>query len=109
MKTAVIGSRKLNVDIGKYIPEETTTIISGGARGIDTLAIEYADMNNIPVTIFTPKYTDYGKSAPLVRNKLIVESADFIVAIWDGQSRGTLFTINYAKKLNKPIKVYMGR
>ncbi len=107
MKTAVIGSRNLNVDISKYIPEETTVIISGGARGIDTLASEYADMNNIPVIVFKPEYKEYGKGAPLVRNKLIVETADFIVAIWDGQSKGTLFTINYAKKLNKPIKIYM--
>ena len=107
MKTAVIGSRNLNVDISRYIPEETTVIISGGARGIDTLASEYADMYDIPIIVFTPEYREYGKAAPLVRNRLIVEEADFIVAIWDGRSKGTLFTINYAKKLNKPVKVYM--
>lgn len=106
MKTAIIGSRNLNVDISKYIPEETTIIISGGAKGIDTLASEYAYINNIPIIIFKPEYSKYGKFAPLARNKLIVEEADFIVAIWDGQSRGTLFTINYAKKLGKPIKIY---
>ena len=42
MKVAVIGSRGLTVmnDLGKYLPEGTTEIVSGGARGIDTCAKE---------------------------------------------------------------------
>ena len=45
MKVAVIGSRGLYVEIEAYLPKETTVIISGGAKGIDTLAEEYADKN----------------------------------------------------------------
>ena len=81
MKIAVIGSRNLRVDISKYIPAGTTEIISGGARGIDTLAEKYADENNIPKLIFKPEYEKYGKSAPLRRNKTIVEKSDIVVAI----------------------------
>ena len=37
MKAAVIGSRKSTVgDLGQYLPEETTEIVSGGARGSNT-------------------------------------------------------------------------
>lgn len=47
MKVAIVGSRNLDVDISKYIPEETTTIVTGGAKGIDCLAEEFADKNNL--------------------------------------------------------------
>ena len=51
MKAAVIGSRGLTVtDLGKYLPEGTTEIVSGGAKGIDTCAKEYVLANNIKLT-----------------------------------------------------------
>ena len=47
------------------------------------------------------------EKAPLIRNKEIVEIADYIISFWDGKSRGTKFTIDYAKKLNKKVKIYV--
>ena len=108
MKVAVIGSRDLiNVEISKYIPENTAEIISGGARGIDTLAEEWADENGISKIIIKPEYERYKRGAPLKRNKKIVELADVIIALWDGKSRGTKFTIDYAKNLKKEVKIYV--
>lgn len=106
MKLAVIGSRNCPpIDIEahlKYIPD---TIISGGARGADTYARLFAQKHNLKLIEFLPNYDTYGKGAPLVRNKLIVEACDCLIAFWDGKSRGTKFTLDYAKQLGKPIKI----
>jgi predicted Rossmann fold nucleotide-binding protein DprA/Smf involved in DNA uptake len=61
MKVAVIGSRNLTVDLSKYIPEGTTAIISGCARGIDTCAANYAKENGLELIEFLPDYTKYGR------------------------------------------------
>ena len=51
MRVVVIGSRGLSVDdFGLYLPDETTEIISGGARGVDTSAREYALSHGIRPT-----------------------------------------------------------
>ena len=107
MKVAVVGSRHLKLDIEKYIPRDVIMIISGGAKGIDALAEAYADENNIPKLIIKPEYEKYGKSAPLKRNKTIVDSSDMVIALWDGTSNGTKFTIDYAKKIGKIVEVYI--
>ena len=106
MKLAIVGSRGINnIDIGTYIQEVPTEIISGGAKGVDTLAAEYAIRNNIKLTEFFPDYKKYGRCAPIIRNSHIVESCDKIIAFWDGKSRGTLNSINLAKKLGKQLQV----
>lgn len=107
MKVAIIGSRDLEVNIEQYIPYGTTIIISGGARGIDSLAEKYADENNIEKIVFKPNYEKYGRRAPLLRDKLIVDEAELIIAIWDGKSLGTKFTIDYAKKKGKKIEIFI--
>ena len=79
-----------------------TKIVSGGARGADTLGIHYAIDNNIIYEEFLPNYSKYGKKAPFVRNKLIVNNSEIIVAFWDGNSRGTRHSLDYA--INRGIK-----
>ena len=108
MKVGVIGSRNLQIDnLEAYLPENTTEIISGGAKGIDTCAREYAEKKSIPFTEILPEYHKYGKRAPLLRNMDIVHSADMVVAFWDGVSRGTKFTIGVCREENVPLKVVL--
>lgn len=108
LRVAVIGSRNLIMEnLSEYIPKETAEIISGGAVGIDTCAKQYANEHNIKYTEFKPEYNKYGHAAPIIRNKLIVDAADIIIAFWDGKSRGTKYTIDYARKSGKAVEVYI--
>ena len=107
MKVAVIGSRSIfATDIGMYI-SDGDEIVSGGAVGIDSCAVEYAKKNGLKLTVFLPQYERYGRAAPIVRNKMIVDYADKIVAFWDGKSRGTLSVIKYAEKTGKPCEIIL--
>ena len=108
MKVAIIGSRKLNVEnLQDYLPEGTDEIVSGGARGIDTCARNYALKNDLKLTEFRPEYNKYGRGAPLKRNETIVNYADMVLAFWDGESRGTKFVINYCEKVGKECKIFL--
>ena len=110
MKIAVIGSRGLIVrDLEMYLPEETTEIVSGGARGVDTSARYYAQKNGLKLTEFLPDYNKYGKIAPLVRNLEIIDYADEVYAFWDGTSRGTKYVIENCRRKKKKVHVFMIR
>ena len=107
MKVAVIGSRGLRVDhLEDYLPEGVTEIVSGGARGIDTCAKNYALEHDLKLTEFLPEYSRYGRGAPLRRNITIIEYADLVLAFWDGKSSGTKFVIDNCKKRNIPVEVH---
>ncbi len=108
MKVAVIGSRGLIVnDLGKYLPENTTEIVSGGAKGIDTCARNYALSHDLKLTEFLPEYNKYGRGAPLKRNLQIIEYADVVIAFWDGKSRGTKYVIDNCKKQGVQLDVHI--
>ena len=107
MRVAVIGSRGLQVDhLEDYLPEGVTEIVSGGARGIDTCAKNYALEHDLKLTEFLPEYSRYGRGAPLRRNITIIEYADMVLAFWDGKSRGTKYVIDNCKKRNIPVVVH---
>ena len=108
MKVAVIGSRNLEIsDFGKFIPQGVCEIVSGGAKGVDTCAKNYALENSIKYTEFLPQYDKYGKFAPLKRNLEIIDYADLVLAFWDGSSSGTKYVIENCKKKKVDLKVYM--
>ena len=107
MRVAVIGSRGLHVDhLEDYLPKGVTEIVSGGAKGIDTCAKDYALRHGLKLTEFLPEYEKYGRGAPLRRNITIIEYADLVLAFWDGKSRGTKYVIDNCKKRNIPVAVY---
>lgn len=105
MKIAVVGSRSVNIfDIDKYV-SAGDEIVSGGAKGVDFCAMEYARKNGLKLTVFLPEYERYGRAAPIIRNRKIVDYADKVVAFWNGKSRGTLSVIRYAAKVGKACEV----
>jgi len=104
MKLLIIGSRSItDFDLSPYIGTAVDTIISGGADGIDSLAEQYADLHRLSKYILRPRYDLYGRAAPIKRNEQMVDMADAILIIWDGSSKGTQYTLKYARKKNKPI------
>ena len=106
MKVAVIGSRGFNnYDLVKKTLSniEITLLVSGGADGADSLGEQYAIENNIETKIFLPDWDKHKMAAGMIRNTDIVNESDVVVAFWDGTSRGTLDSINKAKKLNKKL------
>ncbi len=106
MKLAIIGSRSLSkISLDAYIPQGVTEIVSGGADGIDTLARGFANAHDLPLTEFLPEYTRYGRAAPIKRNEVIAKYADEALALWDGKSKGTAYTIQLFQKMEKPITV----
>ncbi len=106
MKLAIVGSRSIkNVDIAPYITPDVGLIISGGAVGVDTIAEQYADRVKMSKFIIRPRYDLQGKRAPLARNEIIVKFCDKVLAFWDGKSRGTKYTIDYARSLNKEVQI----
>lgn len=82
---------------------QISKIISGGARGADSLGERYAKENGIEVEIYRPDWDKYGKSAGFLRNTTIVENSEIIIAFWDGKSHGTQDTINKCKKSGKEV------
>lgn len=81
-------------------------LISGGAKGADTLAEKWAKKNNIKTIIIKPNYAKHGsKKAPHIRNQKLVNMSDRVIAFWNGKSRGTKSTIDKAKHGKKPTKI----
>lgn len=107
MKIAVIGSRSLDIDLSPYIPAYATVIVSGGACGVDQRAAKYARDNGLELIEYLPCYEKYGRLAPLRRNDEIIDAADYVLALWDGKSRGTKYVIDRCVRLGKKIEVVM--
>lgn len=109
MKVAIIGSRNcdgLTVErIIENLPQKISSVISGGAMGVDTLAREVAKRLKLPILEILPDYKTFGRTAPLVRNKQIVDKADEVVAFWDYKSRGTRNAIIECLRIHKPVKI----
>jgi len=112
MKTIIAGSREINnyqvlLNTLKDYTLPITEIVSGHANGVDSLGEKYAKSNNIPLIIFPADWNKFGKQAGYLRNVQMADYAEALIAIWDGQSKGTKMMIDIANK--KGLKVYIYR
>lgn len=112
MKVVICGSRGItDKEYAFYCISNSNfdiaEVVSGHAKGVDLIGEEYAIAKGFPVKIFEPDWNKYGRTAGIIRDKAMVSYADAIIAIWDGKSKGTYFTINYAKSMGKPIRVWV--
>lgn len=110
MRTIIAGSRgitdpELLQDVITKIDWVPTTVISGGARGVDFIGESWAIAEGIPLKIYRADWNMHGKSAGYIRNVQMAEEADALIAIWDGESRGTKHMIDVAT--SKGLKIYI--
>ena len=82
-------------------------IISGGARGVDSLAEQFAKEYGFQTKIYQAEWDKYGKSAGYIRNQYIIADSTIVFAFWDGKSKGTNHSIELAKKMNKELRIIM--
>jgi hypothetical protein len=126
MKVIIAGSRSIS-EYG-YVEEAVeasgwniTEVVSGKAKGVDTLGEFLATEYGIPVKPFpadwknlnapgavirSNRYGQYNCMAGHMRNRQMGDYADGLIAVWDGVSRGTESMINYMQSLGKPVFVY---
>ena len=80
------------------------SILTGGAVGVDQRAMDWCTDNQIQVrTIYPLNMAD--KMSYLFRNIELVTLADEVVAFWDGESKGTKFTFEYAASRGKRVYI----
>jgi hypothetical protein len=110
MKVIIAGGR----DVTNYAYVEAaakesgfdiTEVVSGCARGADTLGEMWAKANSLHIKKFPADWDNLGKKAGHVRNCQMGDYADALIALWDGESRGTKHMIDYATK--KGLKVFV--
>ena len=91
-------------------PLEEYVIVEGGARGVDTMAREFAEMNGLQVKEFKPNWEKYGRAAGPKRNdemtKFVAENKGQALYFWDGESKGTKQCIISARKRGIPVTVW---
>jgi len=115
-KVAVIGSRTFNnrdllYDYLTPRKDRIKLIVSGGASGADTIAVNWAKDYSIPYLVFPAAWHDpetglLDRGAGFRRNWHIVDEADVVIAFMQtGGSSGTQHSIDIAKQLGKPFKI----
>jgi hypothetical protein len=89
-----------------YKPDRKVRIVSGGARGADTLARRYAySREDVEYTEHRPDWKKYGRKAGIVRNFEVIKNSGRIIAFWNGKSKGTKHVITAARQIGKHVKV----
>ena len=122
LRVIIAGSRDFNdyellkksvieIITKKTMLPDLTRIVSGGARGADTLGERFANEMGLEISRFIPDWDGLGKRAGYVRNaemaKFAVEDDNdgMLIAFWDGQSRGTKHMIDLAKRYGLEVHV----
>lgn len=109
MLTIVAGGRDFD-DRGllfKTLDEmpEISVVISGAARGADTLGEMWARSRHRTLYRMPAEWDRFGKSAGYRRNERMADAAEALVAFWDGKSRGTKHMIDIAKRRGLRVTV----
>lgn len=101
--------RLLEKTLNKLLKEKSKThniiIVSGTAKGADTLGETYATRKKYQIEQFRANWNKYGNFAGILRNEDIAKVANACVCFWDGKSTGTKSMIELAKKYKLQVRV----
>lgn len=118
MRVGVIGSRTLKDREWAWtcldhqlsaVPEKLLTIVSGDARGADSIGREWAEARGYDYKGWPAQWKFGGKlnlNAGFDRNHQIVWDSDFGIAFWDGKSNGTRHAISLYKAAGKHCVIH---
>ncbi len=81
--------------------------ISGMCVGPDMLGERWAKENGVPIERFPADWERYRRRAGYVRNELMADNAEALLALWDGRSRGTRNMIDIARRKGLLAVVYV--
>ncbi len=112
MRVIIAGSRTLGFkEVSLAMVEAITqgitptSIVSGTANGVDVAGELWAAKAGLPVVKYPADWDGLGKRAGYVRNNIMAENAEALVAVWDGRSKGTEHMIRLAE--SKLLMVYV--
>lgn len=112
MRLIIAGSRNATAaDVRRALHEFSwttlaTCVISGTAHGADELGERWAEERGLEIRRFPADWKTHGKRAGPLRNGIMAQNADALVAVWDGKSRGTMSMIELARKQGLRIGIY---
>ena len=89
-----------------HSPIKELHVITGGAPGADQMGSDWAVVNWVPLHEHLADWGKYGKKAGVIRNQVMADNADVLVAFWDGKSPGTKDMITRALKNGLEVHVY---
>lgn len=90
--------------LGQKVKTHKIVIISGCAKGADTMGERYAHDKGFAVEKFPAQWDKFGKSAGQKRNRQMADVADAVVAFWADGSRGTADMIRVAIERRIPLR-----
>jgi len=113
MRTIIAGSRHLTDcsivhSIIAQCPwvNSVTTVVSGAAPGVDTCGELWATLNNKPFERYPADWNKHGRAAGPLRNQIMAERADALIAIPTADSRGTRDMIRRAEAMSLKVWIY---
>ena len=107
MKILVCGGRDFNdYNAVKHVLDDLKPgcIVSGMARGADTLAARWARNNNVRLLEYPADWKRYGRSAGFRRNRQMLDSEHPHLVVAFPGGRGTRHMVSYARSRNVPVK-----
>jgi hypothetical protein len=109
VKIAIVGSPDYSdlwqvVAYVRRLPSDTT-VISGCAKGVETMIAKAARLRGLEFIEYLPNWDKYGNAAGMFQSEQIVDHCDQLVAFWDGISKDTKESIDQAKAAGKSVEV----